>query len=75
MKGGSMQRSLIQRAETISVNKKKDELFTTLSCGGDNAQEAEKILKEYLNLYKHKEIVDKNKLLDDIISNQVSRFL
>ncbi len=68
--GGSMQRFLINRAKTISVDQKKNEKSVTLSFGADNAKEAEKMLKEYLDFIQTKEMINKNKLLADMIANQ-----
>ncbi len=66
----TMQRLLIKRAQTISVTQKKNEESKVLSCGSDNAKEAEKMLKEYLDFIQTKEMVNKNKLLAELIANK-----
>jgi LPS O-antigen subunit length determinant protein (WzzB/FepE family) len=67
---GSLQRLLTARAETISVNQKKDEADTTLSFSADNAEEALKLLSEYLAFIQSREVVIKNRLLAEKIANQ-----
>ncbi len=66
----TLQRTLENMAKTISVTNRKDEAIATLSFSSDNAQEAGKLLNEYLNFIKTKEVIAKNKLLTDKITNQ-----
>ena len=69
----TLQRTLEGMAKNISVHKKKkDEEFTTLSFSSANAQEAGKLLKEYLNFIQTKEMAAKNEILVDKITNQTN---
>ncbi|MBV5317457.1 MAG: hypothetical protein JZU50_06580, partial [Desulfobulbaceae bacterium] len=66
------QRYLEKRTKNISVNQKKNEDLATLSFGADNAQEAGKLLNEYLNFIQTKEVSTKNKLLAGKIASQIN---
>ena len=68
----SLQRLYAESAEKISVKQKKDEADATLSFGADNAQEALKLLNEYLPFIQNKEVETKNRLLTEKITNQTN---
>jgi LPS O-antigen subunit length determinant protein (WzzB/FepE family) len=68
------QRTLEKMAKNISVNQKKNEASATLSFSADNAQEAGKLLNEYLNFIIDKEVVAKNKVLDGTVASKTNMF-
>jgi LPS O-antigen subunit length determinant protein (WzzB/FepE family) len=67
----TLQRSFEGGAKNISVTHNKNAPSVTLSYSADNAQEAEKLLTDYLNFIETKEEAAKNKLLADIVTNQI----
>jgi LPS O-antigen subunit length determinant protein (WzzB/FepE family) len=67
----TLQRSLEGWAKNISVTQNKNTPSVTLSYSAKNAQEAEKLLTDYLNFIQTKEESAKNKLLTDIVTNQI----
>jgi len=69
---GSLPRLLAGMVEKISVKQQKDEEETTLSFGADNAQEALKLLNEYLSFIQTKEVTAKNKRLAGKIASQIN---
>jgi LPS O-antigen subunit length determinant protein (WzzB/FepE family) len=70
--GNLLQRSLEERVKNISVTQNENESSATLSYSADNAQEAEKLLTEYLNFIRNKEEAAKNELLADKVTNQIN---
>jgi LPS O-antigen subunit length determinant protein (WzzB/FepE family) len=70
----NLQRALESMAKNISVNQNKNETSATLSFSADNAQEAGKLLNEYLNFIIDKEVVDKNKVLDGKVASKTNMF-
>ena len=67
----TLQQSLEGWAQKISVTQNKNETSVTLSYSSGNAQEAEKLLIDYLNFIQTKEEAAKNKLLADKVTNQI----
>jgi LPS O-antigen subunit length determinant protein (WzzB/FepE family) len=61
-------------AKNISVNQNRDEPSATLSFSAGNAQEAGKLLNEYLNFIINKEVVAKNKVLNGKVANKTNMF-
>lgn len=72
--GINEQRSLEQMVKKILVSQKKNETSATLSFSADNAQEAGKLLNEYLNFIIDKEVVDKNKMLAGKVASKTNMF-
>ena len=66
----TLQRTVEKMAKNISGKKGKE--FATLSFSSDNAQEAGKLLNEYINFIQTKEVTAKNKLFFDKITNQIN---
>jgi LPS O-antigen subunit length determinant protein (WzzB/FepE family) len=66
------QRTLESMTQNISVNKKEEEGFITLSFSFDDAEEARKLLIEYLSFIQGKEVAAKNKLLADKVTSQTN---
>lgn len=67
----ALQRYLEESAKKISVKQMKDGELVILSFGDDDAQNALKLLHEYINFIQNKEAGTKNQLLVDKIANQI----
>ncbi|MBV5330408.1 MAG: hypothetical protein JZU65_22710 [Chlorobium sp.] len=68
----ALQGFLLMTIKKISASQKKNEIISTLSFPGDNAQVARKRLVEYLNFIQTKEEVYKNQQLIDKITSQIN---
>lgn len=70
--GSISQGVLEKKIKNISVTQNKNEPSVILSYSANNAQEAVKLLTEYLNFIRNKEEAAKNKLLADKVTNQIN---
>ena len=68
----NLQQYLEERSKNISAKQKKDEEIVTLSFGDDNAQDALKLMNEYISFIQAKEAATKNKVLVDKITHQIN---
>jgi LPS O-antigen subunit length determinant protein (WzzB/FepE family) len=67
----TLQQSFEGWTKNIAATQNINEASATLSYSADNAQEAEKLLIDYLNFIQTKEDAAKNKLLADKVINQI----